>query len=249
MKISALIVARNEEKKIESTLKSLNFADEIIVILDRTTDKTESICRKYTKKIFKGSWHSEGERRNFGIKNCNFTWILEIDADEIINQDLSEEICNAIKSESSDYYYIRLVNYIGKKAIKFGWMACMAPDGKFCLFKKKNKYWLDGRVHPSYKIHGRKGKGLENYIIHNMSDNISDLLKRFNRNTSFNAIDLVEQNYQLEKLFSFRKVVSRFLKCYIARKGFLSGKEGLTISLLSAIYPFVSAMKAKYDKN
>ena len=249
MKISVLIVARNEEKKIESTLKSLNFADEIIVILDRTTDKTESICRKYTKKIFKGSWHSEGERRNFGIKNCNFTWILEIDADEIINQDLSEEICNAIKSESSDYYYIRLVNYIGKKAIKFGWMACMAPDGKFCLFKKKNKYWLDGRVHPSYKIHGRKGRGLENYIIHNMSDNISDLLKRFNRNTSLNAIDLVEQNYQLEKLFSFRKVVSRFLKCYIARKGFLSGKEGLTISLLSAIYPFVSAMKAKYDKN
>ena len=73
MKISALIVARNEEKKIESTLKSLNFADEIIVILDRTTDKTESICRKYTKKIFKGGWQSEGERRNFGIKKCNFT--------------------------------------------------------------------------------------------------------------------------------------------------------------------------------
>ena len=249
MKISALIVARNEEKKIESTLQSLNFADEIIVILDRTTDKTESICRKYTKKIFKGSWHSEGERRNFGIKNCNFTWILEIDADEIINQDLSVEISNAIKSKSSDYYYIRLVNYVGTKAIKFGWMACMAPDGKFCLFKKKNKYWLNGRVHPSYKIHGRKGKGLENYIIHNMSDNISDLLKKFNRNTSFNAIDLVEQNHKLEKLFSIRKVVSRFLKCYVARKGFLSGNEGLTISLLSAIYPLVSAMKAKYDKH
>jgi len=249
MKISALIVARNEEKKIESTLKSLNFADEIIVILDRTTDKTESICRKYTKKIFKGSWHSEGERRNFGIKNCNFTWILEIDADEIINQDLSVEISNAIKSKSSDYYYIRLVNYVGTKAIKFGWMACMAPDGKFCLFKKKNKYWLNGRVHPSYKIYGRKGKGLENYIIHNMSDNISDLLKRFNRNTSFNAIDLVEQNHKLEKLFSIRKVVSRFLKCYVARKGFLSGNEGLTISLLSAIYPLVSAMKAKYDQH
>ena len=249
MKISALIVARNEEKKIENTLKSLNFTDEIVVILDRTTDKTESICRKYTKKIFKGSWHSEGERRNFGIKNCKFTWILEIDADEIINQDLSVEISNAIKSESSDYYYIRLVNYIGRKAIKFGWMACMAPDGKFCLFKRKNKYWLNGRVHPSYKIHGRKGKGLENYIIHNMSDNISDLLKRFNRNTSFNAIDLVEQDYKLERLFSIRKVVSRFLKCYIARKGFLSGNEGLTISLLSAIYPFVSAIKAKYDQD
>ncbi len=82
-----------------------------------------------------------------------------------------------------------------------------------------------------------------------MSDNISDLLKRFNRNTSFNAIDLVEQNYKLEKLFSIRKVASRFVKCYVARKGFLSGKEGLTISLLSAIYPFVSAMKARYDQD
>ena len=58
-----------------------------------------------------------------------------------------------------------------------------------------------------------------------MSDNISDLLKRFNRNTSFNAIDLVEQNYKLEKLFSIRKVVSRFLKCYIARKGFYLEKR------------------------
>ena len=249
MKISALIVARNEEKKIESTLKSLNFADEIVVILDRSEDKTESICKKYTKKIVKGSWQSEGERRNFGIKNCSFTWVLEVDADEIISQDLSLEISNAIKSKSFDYYYISLVNFVGKKAIKFGWMACMAPDGKFCLFKKKNKYWLNGRVHPGYKIHGRKGKGLDNHIIHNMSDNISDLVKRFNRNTSFNAIDLVEQNIKLEKLFSIRKLVSRFLKCYILRKGFLSGKEGLTISLLSAIYPFVSAIKAKYDQD
>ena len=82
-----------------------------------------------------------------------------------------------------------------------------------------------------------------------MSNNISDLLQRFNRNTSFNAIDLVDQNYKLEKLFSLRKMGSRFLKCYITRKGFLSGKEGLIISLLSAIYPFVSAIKAKYDQD
>ena len=82
-----------------------------------------------------------------------------------------------------------------------------------------------------------------------MSNNISDLLKRFNRNTSFNAADLIDQNYNLEKLFSIRKLLSRFMKCYISRKGFLSGKEGLIISLLSAIYPFTSAVKAKYDQD
>ena len=137
MKITALIIARNEENKIENTLKSLDFVDEIVVILDRTTDSTETICKKYTKKIFKGTWESEGERRNFGIKRCKSDWILEIDADEIINKLLALEMKNAINRKSFDYYYIRLINFIGKKPIKFGWMACMAPDGKFCLFKKR----------------------------------------------------------------------------------------------------------------
>ena len=78
----------------------------------------------------------------------------------------------------------------------------MAPDGKFCLFKRKNKDWMNGRVHPSYKVIGRKGKQLENYIIHNMANNISALLRKFNRNTSFHAVDRIEQNYNLKKFFS-----------------------------------------------
>ncbi len=249
MKITALIIARNEENKIENTLKSLDFVDEIVVILDRTTDSTETICKKYTKKIFNGTWESEGERRNFGIKKCKSDWILEIDADEIINKLLAVEMKNAINRKSFDYYYIRLINFIGKKPIKFGWMACMAPDGKFCLFKKENKYWMNGRVHPSYKIKGIKGKQLKNTITHNMSENISDLIKRFNRNTTFNAMDLIENNQNLDKFFSIRKLFSRFLKCYISRKGFLSGKEGLIICILNAIYPFISAMKVKIDCN
>ena len=119
----------------------------------------------------------------------------------------------------------------------------------FVYLKKENKYWMNGRVHPSYKIKGRKGKQLKNTITHNMSENISDLIKRFNRNTTFYAMDLVENNQNLDKFFSIRKFFSRFLKCYISRKGFLSGKEGLIICILSAIYPFISAMKVKIDCN
>ena len=95
-KLSVLIVINNEEKQIEECLKSVKFADEIVVILDKCTDNSEKIVKKYTKKFFCGKWNIEGKRRNFGIKNCNFTWILEIDADEIINRDLSVEIINAI---------------------------------------------------------------------------------------------------------------------------------------------------------
>ena len=92
MKISALIIARNEENVIENTLKSVSFADEIVIILDRSVDKTKSICRKYTNKIFSGFWTCEGQRRNYGIKKCTSEWILEIDADEIVSKNLKKEI-------------------------------------------------------------------------------------------------------------------------------------------------------------
>ena len=82
MNISALIIARNEERIIEDTLKSLSFVDEIVVVLDRSIDGTQKICKKYTTKIFCGSWVCEGQRRNYGIRKCSSEWVLEIDADK-----------------------------------------------------------------------------------------------------------------------------------------------------------------------
>ena len=247
MTISALIIARNEENKIQRSLKSLDFVNEIIVILDRTTDKTKSMSVLYTNKIYGGSWESEGERRNYGISKCNSDWILEIDADEVVSKKLANEILEKTNHSDSDFYYIPIKNYVGELAVPYGWMSCMAPDGKFSLFKKNCKNWANGRVHPSYKLVGRKGETLINPIAHFMSNNISDLLKRFNRNSSLYAEDLKSEKNNLKKLRSLRKVFSRFIKSYISRKGYKSGGVGILIGILCAIYPFVSAIKSKND--
>ena len=71
-KLSILIVIKNEEKQIEECIKLLNFADEIVIVLDQCTDNSEKICRKFTSKIYKGSWDLEGERRNYGIQKCSY---------------------------------------------------------------------------------------------------------------------------------------------------------------------------------
>ena len=247
MTISALIVARNEEKKIEECLSSLNFADEIVVILDRSTDKTFKICKTFSCKIFTGEWTCEGERRNFGIEKCSSEWIFEIDADEIISKDLAREVKKKIRSHKFDYFYIPLMNHIYSKPIKYGWMACLAPDGKFCVFKKQNKHWHKGLVHPSYSLKGEKGPMFENYINHFMSKDISELLARFNRNSSLHAIELKKTNKNLNKHFSLRKVFSRFIKSFFLRKGYKEGKLGLLICILNAVYPIVSAIKSKTD--
>jgi glycosyltransferase involved in cell wall biosynthesis len=245
MTISALIVARNEEKKIEECLSSLTFVDEIVVILDRSTDKTLKICKKFSNKIFSGKWTCEGKRRNFGIEKCSSEWIFEVDADEIITNSLALEVKKKIKLNKYDYFYIPLMNHIYSTPVKYGWMACLAPDGKFCLFKKKNKLWHEGLVHPSYSLKGEKGPLLDNHINHFMSKDISELLVRFNRNSSLHAIELKNKN--LKKYFSFRKVFSRFLKSYFLRKGYKEGQLGLLICIFNALYPMVSAIKSKQD--
>ena len=249
MKLTALIVARNEEDKIEDCLKSLKFTDEVVLVLDRNTDRTDIIARKFTKKIFKGTWICEAERRNYGINKCKSDWILEIDADEIISPKLSNEIKEKISLKNSDFFYIPIINYVGVKVIKYGWMACLAPDGKFCLFKKGKKKWIKGSVHPSYSINGLRGSKIKEQILHFMSKNISDLINRFNRNTSLYSLDLKNEKKSLKKLLSIRKIFSRFFKSYIKRMGFRNGKIGVLISILCALYPYVSAKKVLSERN
>ena len=243
MKISALLIARNEQHIIKDCLESLSFADEIIVILDRSVDDTASICKKYTRKIFSGSWNCEGERRNYGIKKCSNGWIFEIDADEIVSKSLNNEILKKKKLTNFDFFYIKLINYVGDRPLKYGWMGCMAPDGKFCMFKKNAKKWSKGLVHPNYDLVGKKGPGFKNFIIHKMSKNISDLVKRFNRNTTLYSkeLKLKNQNHSV----SLRKVISRFVKSFFKRKGYKHGKLGFLISIFNAIYPLISIIKSK----
>jgi len=246
MSLSALIIARNEEEKIEKTLKSISFCDEIVVVLDRSSDSTKKICKKYTQNVFSGSWFCEGARRNFGIKKCSYEWVFEIDADEVVNLKLSKEICNRINSNNFDYFFIPMINYVGQRPVRYGWMACLAPDGKFCLFRKECKKWLSGLVHPSYQLKGMKGPKLNAHLVHNMSSNISHLLKRFNRNTTLRSIELKKKK-DINKFFSIRKIFSRFFKSYFSRKGYKEGKLGLLICLLNGLYPYVSALKSEKD--
>ena len=98
IKISALVVAHNEENKLASCLQKLVYADELVVVLDKTNDKSDIIAKKFGAKVYKGSWHIEANRRNFGIKKCLGDWILEIDADEHVPKQLFTEVRKKISA-------------------------------------------------------------------------------------------------------------------------------------------------------
>jgi len=246
-KISALIVAHNEEEKIEECLKSLVFADEIVVVLDKCSDGTKEIAQRYSKNIIEGEWDVEGVRRNIGLEACNLEWVLEIDADERVSKELSNEMIESVKSPKSDSYIIQMDNYVGDRLVKFGWLRTIGVLEKRIFFKKGlKKYKQDAQVHPDFKMTGSVSN-LNNNLTHKMDANISGLFNRFNRNTSWRATDIIENKVSFDKSV-FKEIIHielRFFKSFISKKGYKEGVLGLLIGILCALYSFTSRLKAR----
>ena len=248
--ISALIMVHNEENILDSCLNKLQFCDEIVIVLDKSTDNSKKISEKYTNKIFIGSWEYEGERRNFGISKCSSNWVLEIDADEHVSKELAEEITKNICKEKNIYsnFHIKIHNFIGTKLIKFGWGGSFGRSGVTCLFKKGTKKWGKQRVHPELKFEGSFGPDLKHPINHYFVKNISELLKKFDNWTFLKSLDLIDQNKQESLIRNIRRIFSRFLKNYYKRKGYKEGKLGFLIALLAGLFPLISFLRAKIKK-
>lgn len=248
IQLSALVVARNEENRLQSCLAKLKFADELVVVLDRSTDKSESIAQNLGAKILNGAWEIEGERRNAGIDFCKGRWILEIDADEHVSQSLADEILTVIQNSHHDWHEIPIDNYIGDRLIKYGTGANFTAGASPRLAKKGVKIWGKQYVHPALEWHGTKGAMLKNPIAHYLDRNLSDMIIRFDKYTTAKAKDLRKSGQLGSFLNNFRRLFSRFIKCYFFRQGYKEGGYGFLLALLAGLLPLVAYLKAKYEK-
>ena len=249
IRLSTLVVAHNEEQRLHSCLSKLELADEIVVVLDKTTDNSKKIAKKYTKKIYEGSWELEGERRNFGLNKCQGDWILEVDADEIISKKLFIEIRSKISKADPGYFLIPFDNFIGKKRIRYGWGASWGVSAAPRLSFKGYKHWNNmQRIHPSLILKGKKGK-LNNRINHFVDDDINDMLERLKNYSDKKAEDIISNKKKILSLFILlRKSFTRFVKCYISRKGYKEGKWGFLIALMASLFILISYLKASLEK-
>ncbi|MEM7071185.1 MAG: glycosyltransferase family 2 protein [Pseudomonadota bacterium] len=248
LEISALVVAHNEQDCLARCLDSLQFADEIVVVLDRCSDHSEQIATRYTNNLYHGAWEIEGERRNFGRLKCKGKWVLEIDADEVVPPELAEEIRVEIKKDLPGYYSIPVDNYIGKKLIRYGWGCYWGVSAAPRLTRKNDKKWGLQRIHPSIELKGPV-RHLRVGFKHYVDQDLSDILKRLDRYTKQRAADLISNPDLDDGLFhNIRRLFSRFLKCYIGRKGYCEGGWGFIIALMAGLYPLLSHLRAKVEK-
>ncbi len=242
--LSALVVAHNEEDALPGCLAGLAFADEIVVVLDRCTDGSKSVCDRFGARVLEGAWEIEHDRRNTGIAACTGPWILEVDADEHVTPALAEEIRERIKTAAPGCYLIWFNNYVGPRRIAHGWGAYNGVAAKYALFAKGHKVWGEARVHPPITLTGAKGE-LSGRIDHYVDQDLSDMFARLNGYSQKAAEDMVDHGTIPSRWKTCRRFFSRGYKSYVARKGYKEGGMGVALALFSALYPVLSYLKAQ----
>jgi glycosyltransferase involved in cell wall biosynthesis len=245
--LSALVVARNEERQLAECLATLRFADEIVVVLDRCTDGSKAIAAKLAHKVIEGAWEIEGQRRNTGLDACGGPWILEVDADERVPQALAEEIRAALASASAPaHYLIPFDNYIGKRLVRHGWGGSWGVEATTRLFSKGAKRWGEQRIHPAVTLAGEE-RWLKTPMIHYVDASISDMLRRLDRYSSARARDMRANGSKETFGRNLRRLFTRFFKCYVRRKGYKEGYWGFLVALMAALWPMLAWLKFKLE--
>lgn len=247
-KLSAVVSVRNEERQLADCLECLRFADEIVVVLDRCEDGSKAIAATFTDRIVEGAWDVEGDRRNAAIAACRGEWVLEVDADERVPKALADEIRRAVETSAFDWHEIPVDNYIGGRLVRWGWGASYGKAAYPGLFRKNAKTWGRQRVHPSLAWNGRKGPMLVNRLDHFVDRNVSDMIRRLDSYSSARAKDLRDAGNIGSTADNVRRLFSRFFKCYVLRKGWREGGHGFLIALFAGLYPLLSHLKAKLDR-
>jgi len=246
--ISALVVAHDEEAQLAECLCRLGFADELVVVLDRCRDRSREIALGFTERLVEGAWEREGPRRHAGIDICRGDWIVEIDADERVTPELAAEIHEVAERSSASWHLIPVDNYIGDRLVRWGWGASFGKSAFAGLYRNGAKHWDDQRVHPAVMLSGVQGATLTARLVHRVDRNISDMLARLDRYSSARAQDLRESGDIGSYRRNLRRILTRFWKCYISRRGYREGPYGFLIAVCAALYPILSYLKARLEK-
>jgi glycosyltransferase involved in cell wall biosynthesis len=236
-KISAVVSVFNEEKNIERCLRSLTFADEIVVVDNSSTDRTVQLAKKFTDKIYnqKNDSSKIDIQKNFGFDKAVGDWILNIDADEEVGPKLAKEIKEEIEKPADGYYIPRKNIIFGKWIQHSGWY----PDFQLRLFRKGKGKFTKTHVHELLTLDGNI-KYLKNEIIHYNYDGVSQFLqKAINIYVPNEAKNLLDKGYVFRYTDAIRFPLKEFLGRFFLREGYKDGFYGLMLALLMGFYHFL----------
>lgn len=236
--ISVTILVKNGERTIKEVLNSVRNFDEVLLYDTGSSDQTLEIARQFPNiSIYQKEFTGFGPCHNEAAKLAKYNWILSIDADEVLSQELAHEIKN-LSLDSKTIYALPFYNYYKQKQIKWcGWY----PEKHIRLYNKTHTAFSESMVHEGVIATGMGVKTLTHPIHHYPYASISDFLVKMERYSTLFA----KQYYKKKNSSSCAAIIhgcAAFLKSYILKRGFMGGYEGFLISAYNghtALYKYL----------
>jgi glycosyltransferase involved in cell wall biosynthesis len=241
MKISAVVITKNEEQNIRECLESIKWADEIVVVDSGSTDRTREISSSYTKKVFNVLSENIAEKRILSLNNCSFDWVLMVDSDERITRDLREEIMKLdpqIDPPVKGYYINRRNYYLGKWIKNCG----LYPDYHLRLFRRSEARVINRPAHEAIEVRGKTEK-LKNDMLHFSYRDLHQMIQKINFYSTHEAVEHFLKQKQITKIGVFTHAISAFLRVYVSRKGYKDNLPGFYVSFTNVFTNFLTHLK------
>ena len=246
-KISGVIITFNEEKFIENCLKSIiDVVDEIVVVDSFSTDKTKEICLKYGVRFVENPFEGFTTQKNFANDQAEYDYVLSLDADEALSDELKKSIIEVKNNlESDGYSFNRLNNYCGKWIKHSNWY----PDCKIRLYNRKKSKWKgENNLHEIVVLENPKShKILKGDLLHWAYESVNDHYLKVHGYTNIASENTFRRNPN--KKIGFSKIVIspfwKFFKNYFIKKGFLDGFQGFVICCFASFGTFLKHVKIR----
>jgi glycosyltransferase involved in cell wall biosynthesis len=244
VRLSALVCVQNQDAQLSECLRGLSFCDEIVVVADRCTDRSQEIARRQGATVIDGIFPLENQRKAAGVEACSGEWVLELDADELVDRALAWEIRAVLQMRpQADCFEIPIDNYVGDARVRDGWLGQLSATRGVRLYKRGLKAWRAVRRDDGHAAPGCTVSELKGAIRRNLGPDVGGLFERMNRLTALAAEDLAD-SAAAKPRGNFLGAAGQFAKSYLLRAGWREGRLGLLVALMNALYPVVSRMRA-----
>ncbi len=239
-RLSAIVITRNEIRNIDACLRSVAFADEIVVVDSGSTDGTVEAARALGARVLQPEgWPGFGPQKNRALAAATGDWVLSLDADEQVSPQLAASIQAALAAPSHDAYLVnRRSSYCGQYMAHSGWY----PDRVLRLFRRAGARFSDDLVHERVLVDGSVGR-LAGDLMHESMPHFESVLDKLDRYSTAGAQALARKGVKGSLAKALGHGWWAFMRTYVLRLGFLDGRLGLALAISNAEGTYYRYMK------
>jgi len=242
MRLSVIVITKNEAAMIRRCLTSVSWADEIIVVDSGSTDDTIAICREFTSRVISADWPGFGAQKNRALDLATGTWVLSLDADEYLTTEAQAEIQQVLAKDRtiSAYRIPRLSSYCGRFMHHGGWY----PDYVVRLFRRGQARFSDDIVHERLLVDGAIGT-LQIPLRHETYRDLEEVLCKIDSYSTAGAVMAAKSGRRGSLMGALAHGLWSFVRTYFVQLGLLDGAEGLMLAISNAEVTYYKYLKLR----